>query len=357
MTQKHVNIIATIGPASHTERIIYELAKAGVDIFRINLSHARPREVKDRVKWIRKAQERLGKELLILGDLPGPKIRIGEIAQNTFLDNGQKFFVSKKMINGDKFGCGVNYPSVIDSIKEHADVYIDDGTIKLHVDKKTEQGLEATVLVGGHLKPRKGFTGEGITLKDAKLLDKDREGIKMMIEQQADMLAVSFVETEKDMRAVKRLLPKKSNMKLIAKIETINGVRNIRNILKESDGLMIARGDLGLAVPIAKVPHMQKDLIRKCIKRKKYAITATHMLESMIHKPIPTRAEVSDVANAVLDGTHAVMLSGETAEGKFPVETVQMMREIVDEALRYRSRVRVSYLYNLIPKRNRSLKV
>lgn len=357
MSKKHIKIIATIGPASHSERMIIELAKAGVDIFRINLSHAKPKEVVERVRWIRGASRKLDRELLILGDLPGPKIRITEVVPNTFLDQGQKFVISKKITTGDKFGCSVNYPSVLDFIQPGAEVFIDDGNIMLLVDKKTTDGIDTTVLVGGHLKPKKGFSGEGITLKDVKLLPKDKEGIKLMLEQKADMLAVSFVESKEDMIAVKNLLPKKSRVKLIAKIETINGVRNTREILKESDGLMIARGDLGLAVPIEKVPHMQKELIRKCIRRKKFVITATHMLESMTHKPLPTRAEVSDVANAVLDGTHAVMLSGETAEGRFPVETVSMMHSIIDEALKYRSRMRTSYLFNLISKRNRSLKI
>jgi pyruvate kinase len=332
---KYIKIVATIGPASHSERMLFELAKSGVDIFRINLSHARPSEVVERVRWIRDAGKKLNKELFILGDLPGPKIRIGDMLPNTVLEHGQKFTVSKKLIKGDKFGCGINYPEVLDTIEPGSEVFIDDGNIMLIVDGKTDDGIETTVHVGGILKPKKGFSGEGIALSSNKISKKDKEGIEMMIEQDADFIAVSFVETEKDMDAVRDLLPKNSRIKLIAKIETINGVKHAEKILDQSDGLMIARGDLGLAVPMAQVPHIQKDLIKLCNKKKQFVITATQMLESMTHKPLPTRAEVSDVANAVLDGTDAVMLSAESAEGKFPVETVVMMRGIIDEALKH----------------------
>ena len=212
---------------------------------------------------------------------------------------------------------------------------MDDGSIKLVVDKKSDNEIETTVVVGGPLKSKKGFLGEGISLKNAKISEKDKEGIKSMIEQKADMIAVSFVENAGNIKEVIKLLPKSKNIKLIAKIETINGVKNAKSILELSDGLMVARGDLGLAVPIASVPHIQKDLIKLCNDEHKFVITATHMMESMITKPLPTRAEVSDVANAVLDGTDAVMLSAETAEGKFPVETVGMMRGIIDEALKH----------------------
>ena len=357
MKQKDVKIVATIGPTSHTERMIYELAKSGVDIFRINLSHAKPREIRERFRWIRSAQQKLNKEILILGDLPGPKIRISDVIPNTILEHGQKFIISKKITRGDKFGCGINYPSVLDPIEQGAEVFIDDGNIMLVVDNKNRDEIETTVLVGGLLKSKKGFSGEGISLKDPKISEKDKEGIRLMVEQGADMIAVSFVESEKDIVVVKKLLPKKSDIKLIAKIETIKGVRNAAEILKESYGMMIARGDLGLAVPIIKVPHIQKDLIKLCIRERKFVITATQMLESMTTKPLPTRAEVSDVANAVLDGTSAVMLSAESAEGKFPVETVEMMREIIDEAILYRSKIKVSYIYNLLPKRNRPVKI
>lgn len=338
MKRKEIKIIATIGPASHSERMILELAKAGVDIFRISLTHAKPSEITERVKWIREAGKKLHRELLVLGDLPGPKIRIGEMVINTVLENGQKFIISKNITKGDKFGCGINFPSILENILIGSEVFIDDGNIILRVENKSENEIETRVIAGGHLKSKKGFLGQGISLKGVpKITDKDKEGISTMSKHSADMLAVSFVESEKEMQIIRKLLPKHMSIKLIAKIETINGVKNAEKILEASDGLMVARGDLGLAVPLEKVPHIQKELIKLCREKNKFVITATQMLESMISKPLPTRAEVSDVANAILDGTDAVMLSAESAEGKFPVETVGMMRGIIDEALKHYS--------------------
>lgn len=333
MKVKPVKIVATIGPASHTAKDILELARAGVNIFRINLSHAYPEEVRDRVTWIRAAEKELGWPLTIMGDLPGPKIRIGPMQEGVVLEKGQKFAISKHIEVGDINGCGLNHPSIIDILEPGAEVYIDDGTIKLTIKKKLKDAVESVVQVGGLLKPKKGFSAEGISLSTAGVSAKDKAGIEMMLEHNTDALAISFVQTEKDVLAVRRLLPKDSKIMLIAKIETANGVENAEKILEVADGMMVARGDLGLAVPIAKVPHIQKYLIDLCIRKAKPVITATQMLESMISKPIPTRAEVTDVANAILDRTDAVMLSAETAEGKFPVETVETMVKIINEAI------------------------
>lgn len=334
MKRKPVKIVATIGPASHSEEKIYELAKAGVNVFRINLSHAYPEEVADRVNWIRKAEKELHMPLAIMGDLPGPKIRIGDMEANTMLEKGQKFIVSKKIEKGDKNGCGLNHPSIVDVLKAGAEVFIDDGAIKLVIDKELDGAVETTVVVGGHLKPKKGFSAEGISLSVTGVSEKDKGLIKMMLEHNTDALAISFVQTPEDVIAVRELLPKESKVILIAKIETAGGVEQAKEILEVSDGMMVARGDLGLAVPIAKVPHIQKALIDLCVQEAKPVITATQMLESMISRPIPTRAEVTDVANAILDRTDAVMLSAETAEGKFPVETVETMVKIIEEAVK-----------------------
>ena len=332
MKNKPVKIVATIGPASHSKEKILELAKAGVDVFRINFSHATVEEAQDRVSWIRNAEKEIGRPIAIMGDLPGPKIRIGNMKPDTILQKGQKFLVSKKISMGDENGCGVNFPHIIDELQPGAEVYIDDGTIKLVIDKKMQDAVETTVVVGGLLKPRKGFSAEGMSLRLQGVSDKDKAAIALMVELKADALAVSFVQTAQDIWKVRKLLPKDSQIALIAKIETAYGVENAEEILEESDGMMVARGDLGLAIPIAKVPLIQKHLIDLCVRKAKPVITATQMLESMISKPIPTRAEVSDVANAILDRTDAVMLSAETAEGKFPVETIEMMVKIIAEA-------------------------
>ncbi|HZE87718.1 MAG TPA: pyruvate kinase [Methylomirabilota bacterium] len=334
MKNKPVKIVATIGPATHSAEMIFKLADAGVEVFRINLSHATPSEVPDRFRWIREAEKKLGKPLTIMGDLPGPKIRITDMKPDTILQKDRRFVVSKQITLGDEHGCGLNHPSIIDILEVGAEVFIDDGTIKLVVDKKLEDAVETTVLVGGHLKPKKGFSAEGISLSTAGVSEKDTEWVRLMLENKADALAISFVQTKEDILAVKKLLPQGSGMMLIAKIETEKGVENAESILEVAHGMMVARGDLGLAVPIAKVPFIQKYLIELCVKKAKPVITATQMLESMISKPLPTRAEVTDVANAILDRTDAVMLSAETAEGKFPVETVEMMVKIINEAVK-----------------------
>jgi pyruvate kinase len=333
MKNKPVKIVATLGPSTHTKEIISELALRGVDVFRINLTHARAHEVTERCQWIREVEKELNRPLAIMGDLPGPKIRISDMKQDTILEKGQKFVISKEITLGDKHGCGLNHSSIIDVLEEGAEVFIDDGTIKLVVGQKVADGIETTVVVGGELKPRKGFSAEGMSLGTTGISEKDRAGIELMLKNKADALAVSFVQTKEDILEVKNLLPHDSGIMLIAKIETKNGVENAEEILEVAHGMMVARGDLGLAVPLAQVPHIQKRLIDLCVSHGKPVIIATQMLESMINKPIPTRAEVADVANAILDRTDAVMLSSETADGKFPIESVEMMGKIIDEAI------------------------
>jgi len=333
MQPKPVKIVATIGPATSSKEKIEELARAGVDVFRINFSHATPEEALDRFTWIRNAEKELGKPLTIMGDLPGPKIRISNMKPETILQKGQKFTISPNRTIGDEQGCGINQPSVLEHLEAGAEVFIDDGTIKLVVDRKTDDGIETTVVVGGLLKSRKGFSAEGIALKTDHVTDQDKKAIEVLVGLQTDAIAISFVQSAQDIRNVKELLPHDSKIMIIAKIETANGVENAEAILEEADGMMVARGDLGLAIPIAKVPLIQKQLIDLCVRNAKPVITATQMLESMISKPIPTRAEVGDVANAILDRTDAVMLSAETAEGKFPVETVEMMVKIIHETV------------------------
>jgi pyruvate kinase len=332
MKSKPVKIVATLGPVSHSPEMILELAKAGVDVFRISLTHALPQEVADRCQWIRTAEEQVGRPLAIMGDLGGPKIRIKNMKPETILEKGQKFLVSKKITVGDKKGCGLNYPSIVDVLQVGAEIFIDDGTIKLIVEKKLKDAVQTKVLVGGHLKPKKGFSAEGITLANTGVSENDKKGIELMLKNNADALAISFVQGAGDVLEVKKLLPKNTSMMLISKIETLEGVKHAEEIVEVSDGLMVARGDLGLAVPIAQVPFIQKELIDICVKNAKPVITATQMLESMISKPIPTRAEVTDVANAILDRTDAVMLSAETAVGKFAIETVEMMVKIIKES-------------------------
>lgn len=335
ITDKKVKIVATIGPASDSPHMIEALAIEGVDIFRINLSHSSKEYILQIVKDIRIVEKKVSRPLTIMGDLAGPKIRIGDVEEGTHLMTGGKIRIYEKEVMGTSDGFSLNHPSILKDLEKDAEIFIDDGYIKLRAEKHFDGGIVATVLVGGVLKSHKGFSAEGLLLKTTGLSDKDKQDIKIMLAENVDALAVSFVQTASDITAVRNMLPEKSRVMLIAKIETAQGIENADAILNVSDGLMVARGDMGLAIPIAKVPHIQKELINLCLSKAKPVITATQMLESMINNPIPTRAEVTDVANAILDGTDAVMLSAETASGKFPVETVGTMVKIIKEALHH----------------------
>jgi pyruvate kinase len=335
MEIKSVKIVATIGPSTSSEEKILELARAGVDVFRINFSHAAEEDVQKITDWVRSVEKKLNQPLAVMLDLPGPKIRISNMKPDVVIEKGQKFTISKNVRLGDSEKCGLNRPEIIDILEPGALVYIDEGALKLHIDTKTENSLETTVVVGGPLKPKKGFSAEGIFLAGSGITDRDKIGVSLAIENNVDAIAVSFVQKDEDIDEIKRLLPDHSKIMLVAKIETVDGVTNAESILKVADALMVARGDLGLAVPLSQVPYIQKELIELCVKKRKPVITATQMLESMIFRPVPTRAEVADVANAILDYTDAVMLSAETASGKYPIETVETMVKVIHESVKH----------------------
>jgi pyruvate kinase len=266
-----------------------------------------------------------------MGDLAGPKIRIGSVRPGVTLTSGQQIKIVSQAVEGDKTQISLNFPEILENLEKGAEIYIADGVIKLRVEKKIKDGVLAKVVVGGDLSSRKGFSAQGLALSKFKLSAKDKEDIKTMVELGADALAVSFVQTRKDIESVLNLLPKEKRPIVIAKIETRAGVENAQDILEVSDGIMVARGDLGLAVRLPEIPQIQKTLIRQALAAGKPVITATQMLESMTYSHMPTRAEVTDIANAILDGSDAVMLSGETAAGKFPTEAVQTMADIIQE--------------------------
>ena len=330
---KKVKIVATIGPASDSPEMLLKLAERGVNVFRLNLSHKNREEMLANIATIRAVEKKLGWPLTIMGDLGGPKIRTGSFDKEYNLETGHKLEIVSDQVTGNDEKFSLNFPSIIDSLEPGAEVYLNDGIPKLEVVKKTKAGVIVKVVVPGLVKSRMGFMAQGLALEKFELTAKDKHDIKVMVEGGADALAVSFVQTAKDVEAVKKLLPKTGpRPMLIAKIETLAGVANAEEILHMADGLMVARGDLGYAVPMAEVPHIQKKLINIALRHAKPVITATQMLESMTFSHLPTRAEVTDVANAILDGTDAVMLSGETARGKYPLEVVSTMAKIIKRA-------------------------
>lgn len=326
---KKVKIVATLGPASDNLEKIVKLASSGAEIFRLNLSHRTHEESAKSVANIRQAEKIIGRPLSVMGDLAGPKIRIGNVKPNTILEAGQKIEIISVKNQGNPHALTLNFPEILESIKKGDEIYLGDGDLKLEAMGKTPNGIKTKVIIGGPLRDKISFSVVGLSVKSFALSQKDKSDIKSMLVLGADALAVSFVQEKNDILSVKKLLPKENPPIIIAKIETKRGVENAESILEVSDGLMVARGDLGLAVPIAEVPNIQKELVSLALKKAKPVIIATQMLDSMTKNPLPTRAEVADVANAVLDGADTVMLSGESALGKFPVESVRMMSQII----------------------------
>lgn len=326
-------IVATLGPASQDKATIMKMAELGVDVFRNNMSHATIDELKERMRVIRQAEKRFKRPLAFQGDLMGPKIRIGNVQPGTRVERGGRMKIMSKSVWGNSEAISLNFPEIIRGVKVGAEIFLGDGDVKLEVDRLTRDGdVMATVIAGGELRSRMGFSCHGLAVSRSTLTAKDKRDVATLLKLGADIIAVSFVQSERDVEAIRKLLPKKNTPMIIAKIETMGGVKNAEKILDVADGLMIARGDLGFSVPMTEIPFLQKDLIRLCLKKSKPVITATQMLESMIRSHLPTRAEVADVTKAVLDGTDAVMLSGETAFGKFPEEAVRTMARIAYRA-------------------------
>ncbi len=328
-----VKIVATLGPSTDTVKNINKIIQAGVRIVRINFSHVSSyKDAKKLVDNVRIVEKTTKRPIAILGDLAGPKIRIGNIDGNPELKSNKIFIFHTKKITGTNEATSLNYPKVLENLKIGSEIYLGDGDIKLSVISKSRDEVRARVQVGGILRSRMGFSAIGIKRPTLSLQKKDIADIKTLVSLGIDALAISFVEDENDIHQVRKLLPKNNPPLIFAKTETENSVKNAESIIDAADGLLIARGDLGFSVPIAELPFIQKKLINLGLEKSKPVITATQMLESMIKSPYPTRAEVTDVAKAILDGSDCVMLSGETANGKFPEETVKMMSHIIRRA-------------------------
>lgn len=326
-------IVATIGPGSESAEVLNRLFEAGVAVTRLNMSHGDQEEHGKRIHTIRTVAKKSNLPIAILQDLSGPKIRIGDFATGSIeLEAGQTFILTGDKGEGDNEKVYFNYPHIQKDIKAEMVLMLDDGKKKLVVEKVVGNDIYTKVLVGGNIKSRRGVNIPGAYLSISTLSKKDKDDLSFGIAQGVDFVALSFVRTAKDITELKALIKKaQGTQAVIAKIETQEAVDNIDKILEVSDGLMVARGDLAIEIGPAKVPSVQKMIVRKCNEVGKPVIVATQMLESMINSPVPTRAEVSDVANAIFDGADAVMLSEETALGKYPIETVSIMRGIAQQ--------------------------
>ncbi len=342
---RKTKIICTIGPACSNKSILERLIISGMDVARINTSHSSKEDAKISINAIREISKKYGKNTAIMLDLQGPKIRIGYLETEIDLKDGQDIIFSVRLLDKSRFNgaypitgpskvIDVDYTNFLEDIKEGSIIFIDDGLIECRIIKADKNlGIAyAKVIRGGILRSKKGINLPGISVSVPSITQKDLDFLQLGIDQEVDFIAQSFVRDANDVKQVKEIIKdQKSNIMVVAKIEKHEAVANFDAILKRADAIMIARGDLGIEIPPEDVPAIQKDIIRKTNNAGKPVITATQMLDSMIRNPRPTRAEVSDVANAIYDGSDALMLSGETASGQFPVESFEMMARIINK--------------------------
>lgn len=329
---KKTKIVATIGPRTETVEMLSKLVHAGLNVARLNMSHGDQAEHATRIASIREAEKKTGQRIAILQDLSGPKIRTGEYTtERITIEAGKKIILTTEKIVGDAKKIYVNYEKLPQEVKKGNFIMLDDGKKQLVVEKVVGNEVHCKVVVGGELKPRRGVNIPGAYLSVSSITEKDKKDLAFGLKQGVDMIALSFVRRAEDVLELKAMLKKaKKDIPVISKIETQEAMDNLDAILEVSDGAMVARGDLAIEVPTEMVPLYQKEIIAKCNALGKPVITATQMLESMIQSPVPTRAEVSDIANAIFDGTDAVMLSEESTLGMYPVEAVTMMSKIAN---------------------------
>ncbi len=330
---RKTKIICTIGPASDKENVLTRMCLAGMNVARLNFSHGTHEEHKDKIDLIKRVREKLGLPIAIMLDTKGPEYRIKTFKDKSVtLSEGDDFSFTTEDIVGDEHRVSVSYKNLIEELSVGDRILLNNGLVIFEVAEISGSEAKCRVIAGGTLSDRKSMNFPGKTLRQEYLSEQDKADLIFGIQNEVDFVAASFVSCEADIRAVREFLDKNGgeDIDTIAKIENRAGVDNIDEICKVADGIMVARGDLGVEIPFVEVPAIQKYLIKKCRLLGKRVITATEMLESMIHNPRPTRAEISDVANAVYDGSSAVMLSGETAAGKYPVEAVKSMAEIAE---------------------------
>ncbi|MDR7415984.1 MAG: pyruvate kinase [Armatimonadota bacterium] len=332
--RRRTKIVATLGPATDAPGRIRELVRAGVDVFRFNFSHGTREEHARRMREVRRAAEELGRTVALLQDLQGPKVRVGELPEHrpVELREGERIFIRAEAGDVEDRVLTTTAPDLLREVRPGDRILLADGQMELSVTAVRESGIEAQVVRGGRVEEHKGMSLPGVRTRIPALTQKDLEDLRFGIAQGVDMIALSFVRRAEDVLSARAELERLgAEIPLIAKLERAEALDHLEEILASSDGVMVARGDLGVEVPLERVPVLQKTILRKANEFGIPAITATQMLESMVHHPRPTRAEVSDVANAILDGTDAVMLSDETAVGAYPVEAVRMMDRIAVE--------------------------
>ncbi|HPZ43672.1 MAG TPA: pyruvate kinase [Bacillota bacterium] len=331
---RKTKIVCTIGPASDDLKILKGLLLSGMNVARLNFSHGTHEEHARRIAMIRRAAEETEKNVALMLDTKGPEIRLGFFKEEpVYLEQGARVTLTTEVIKGDRERIPVTYGGLPGDIRKGDTILLDDGLIELEVLSVLEKEILCRVVNGGKITSQKGVNVPGVKLNLPALTDKDIEDIKFGIEHNFDFLAASFVRKAADVLEIRKVLEEGgAQIDIISKIENREAVQNLEEIVKVSDGVMVARGDLGVEIPVEEVPLVQKTIIKLCNRSGKPVVTATQMLESMIHNPRPTRAEASDVANAIFDGTDAVMLSGETAVGKYPVEAVRTMARIAERA-------------------------
>ncbi len=330
---RKTKIVCTLGPATDNEEVLRQMMLEGMNVARCNFSHATYDEHKKRMDMIKKLRKEVGQPVAILLDTKGPEVRVKNFKDGRVtLEEGQLFTLTADEVEGTKDKVSVTYNRLYEDLEVGMRVLIDDGLIEMTVEQVDRTNIVCRVINGGVVSNHKGVNVPDVDLSMPYISDKDREDILFGISQDVDFIAASFVQKKEDILQLRRLLEKNggSDIKIIAKIENAQGVTNIDDIIEVSDGIMVARGDMGVEIPYEEVPVIQKKIIKKVYRTDKQVITATQMLESMIKNPRPTRAETTDVANAVYDGTSAIMLSGETAAGAYPVEAVKTMVRIAE---------------------------
>ncbi|MFN2939621.1 pyruvate kinase [Lachnospiraceae bacterium YH-ros2226] len=329
--RRKTKIICTLGPASDSEEKMEELIKSGMNIARFNFSHGDHEEQEGRLNRLKKVRERLGAPIAAMLDTKGPEIRLKTFKDGAVdLEEGQKFTLTAREVEGTSSIVSISYKELPRDVKADDHILIDDGLIELVIDNVVGDDINCTVLNGGHVSDKKGVNVPNVDLSMPYISPKDRSDLVFGCEQGFDFISASFTRTANDINDIRQVLSEHGgqNIKIIAKIENNQGINNIDSIIDAADGIMVARGDMGVEIPMEEVPSLQKMIIKKTYMKGKVVITATQMLDSMIHHPRPTRAEVTDVANAVYDGTSAIMLSGESAMGDYPVEAVRAMDRI-----------------------------